>query len=128
MATASVGVGPQGVKLRREMQEVRAPEQFSFNEQHRTLSGILLDIDQVMIKPKDGRGDAKLTMQYILQLENGDRSTFLGTYDLTRKIQPSHIGHFMTITYEGEDPTVQTQGSPLRKFKVQVSREKEPGF
>ena len=67
-------------------------------------------------------------MQYMLQDENGDRFTFLATYDLNRKIQPAHIGHWMTITYEGEDHTIETQGSPLRKFRVQVSREKEPGF
>jgi hypothetical protein len=127
MATAPVGAGPQGVKPRREMIDVKAPEQFSFNDQHRTLSGVLIDIDQVMVKPKDG-SPAKPTMQYILQDEEKQRFTFLGTYDLTRKIQPSHIGHWMTITYEGEDATVQTQGSPLRKFRVQVSKDKEPGF
>jgi hypothetical protein len=109
------------------MQEVKAPEQFQFTESHRTLSGILIDIDQVGVKDKR-TGEAKPTMQYIVQHENGDRSTFLGTYDLTRKIQLAHVGHWMTITYEGEDPSVQTQGSPLRKFKVLVSKEKEPGF
>jgi hypothetical protein len=34
----------------------------------------------------------------------------------------------MTVTYEGEDHAIKTQGSPLRKFRVQVSKEKEPGF
>ena len=116
------------INRKREMVEVKAPAQFQFTDQHRTLSGILIDIDQVMIKPKDGKSEAKPTMQYVMQHEDGDRSQFLGTYDLTRKIQPAHIGYFMTITYEGEDSTVQTQGSPLRKFRVQVSKEKEAGF
>lgn len=125
MATAPAG-RPQEVK-RREMEEVKAPSQFSFSEQNRTLTGVLLDIDQVGVKDRK-TGEAKPTMQYMVQDEGGRRFTFLGTYDLMKKIQPIHVGHWMTITYEGEDSSIQTQGSPLRKFKVQVSKEKEPGF
>jgi hypothetical protein len=120
MATASVG-RPEGVRPRREMHEVSAPEMFQFTDHHRTLSGVFIDIAQVTVKGKD-------TIQYTLQDDEGRRFTFLATYDLQRKIQAVHSGHWMTITYEGEDPTVQTQGSPLRKFTVQVSKEKEPGF
>lgn len=109
------------MKPRREMQEVKAPEQFQFSEKARTLDGVLIDIDQVTVKGKD-------TMQYTLRDERGNRVTFLATYDLQRKIQPLHVGHWLTITYEGEDHSIQTQGSPLRKFKVLVSKEKEPGF
>jgi hypothetical protein len=109
------------MRARREMQEVNAPDQFQFTEMRRTLSGILIDIDQVTVKDKP-------TMQYTFRDEDGKRTTFLATYDLQRKIEPGHIGHWMTITYEGEDHTIKTQGSPLRKFKVQASKEKEPGF
>lgn len=109
------------IKPRREMQEVSAPEQFQFSDKAKFLSGVLIDIDQVTVKGKP-------TMQYTVQEENQRRFTFLATYDLQRKIHPAHIGHWMTITYEGEDHTIETQGSPLRKFKVQVSKEKEPGF
>lgn len=118
MATAVAGQ-PQEVR-RREMQVVSAPEMFQFTEEHRTLSGVFIDIAEVEVKGKQ-------TTQYTLQ-DGTRRFTFLATYDLQRKIQALHAGHWMTITYEGEDPTVQTQGSPLRKFKVQVSKEKEPGF
>jgi hypothetical protein len=103
------------------MQEVKAPEQFSFTETTRILNGVLIDIDQVTVRTKP-------TMQYTVQDEDRRRFTFLATYDLQRKIQPAHIGHWMTITYEGEDHSIETQGSPLRKFRVQVSKEKEPGF
>lgn len=127
MATAPAVRGPQATTPRREMQEVKAPEQFQFSDSQRHLSGVLLDIDQVGVKDKK-TGESKPTMQYIVQDENGQRHSFLGTYDLQRKIMPQHIGHWMTITYEGEDSTVQTQGSPLRKFRVQVAKEKEPGF
>jgi hypothetical protein len=103
------------------MQEVKAPEMFQFSDQHRTLSGVFIAIAEVTVRGKD-------TIQYMLQDESGLRFTFLATYDLQRKIQAAHAGHWMTITYEGEDSTVETQGSPLRKFKVQVSKDKEPGF
>lgn len=109
------------MRPRREMQEVKAPEQFSFTETTRILNGVLIDIDQVTVRTKP-------TMQYTVQDEDRRRFTFLATYDLQRKIQPAHIGHWMTITYEGEDHSIETQGSPLRKFRVQVSKEKEPGF
>jgi hypothetical protein len=117
MATASA----IPMRPRREMQEVKAPEQFSFTETSRTLNGVLIDIDQVTVRTKP-------TMQYTVQDEDRRRFTFLATYDLQRKIQPAHIGHWMTVTYEGEDHLIETQGSPLRKFRVQVSKEKEPGF
>lgn len=121
MATAPSAVGPQGVKPRREMQEVTAPEQFQFTDRDPALSGVLLDISKVTVKGKE-------TTQYMLQDEDKQRYTFLATYDLQRKILPEHIGHFVLITYEGEDMSIETQGSPLRKFRVQVSKEKEPGF
>jgi hypothetical protein len=121
MSTATVGQRQQEVKPRREMEEVQAPAMFQFSDQQRTLSGVFMDIAEVTIKGRP-------TIQYMLQDEEGRRVTFLATYDLQRKIQAIHAGHWMTITYEGEDPSVQTQGSPLRKFKVQVSKDKEPGF
>jgi hypothetical protein len=120
MATSPVGSRPEEVKPRRQMQEVKAPEMFQFSDQHRTLSGVFIGVAEVTVKGRD-------TTQYMLQDDFGLRFTFLATYDLLRKIQPAHAGHWMTITYEGEDHTIETQGSPLRKFKVQVSKDKEPG-
>jgi hypothetical protein len=64
----------------------------------------------------------------MVQSEGGQRFTFLATYDLERKIQEAHIGHYLIVSYEGEDREIKTQGSPLKKFRVQASKEKEPGF
>jgi len=109
------------IKPRREMQEIRGPEQFQFCDRTPQLAGVLIGISIVTVKGKDAT-------QYMLQGDNEKRYTFLGTYDLDRKIQAAHRGHFLVLTYEGEDHSVQTQGSPLRRFRVQVSKEKEPGF
>lgn len=120
MATAAVG--PQGVKPRREMQDRTAPEMFQFNDRDKHMQGVLVNIATVEVKGKE-------TTQYTLENpENGKRVTFLATYDLERKIRPGDMGHFLTVSYEGEDNSIKTQGSPLKKFRVQVAKDKEPGF
>jgi hypothetical protein len=106
---------------RREMQEVRAPEMFQFSKDRSRLEGVFLGISRVTVKGKE-------TMQYMIQDIEGNRLTFLATYDLARKIQPGHVGHWMIVAYEGEDPDIKTQGSPMRRFRVAVSKEKEPEF
>src|ERR1017187_4399946 len=104
----------------RQMQEVNAPEMFQFSDSASYIEGVLLDISPVTVKD-----NVKETSQYLLQSKNGDRFTFLATYDLSRKLLPVHIGHWIQVKYEGEDKTIKTQGSPMKKFKVLVSKEKE---
>ena len=106
---------------RREMQDLKAPEMFQFTKDNPRLEGVFLGISRVTVKGKE-------TTQYMLQDADGNRFTFLATYDLARKIQPVHVGHWLSVTYEGEDPEIKTQGSPMRRFRVQVSKDKEPEF
>jgi len=110
-----------GNSRRREMKEVKGPEMFQFSKERPRLEGVFLGISRVTVRGRE-------TAQYTIQDAEGDRFTFLGTYDLARKIQPSHVGHWMVVAYEGEDPDVKTQGSPMRRFRVAVSKEKEPEF
>src|ERR1017187_2851007 len=104
----------------RQMQEVNAPEMFQFTDASSYIEGVLLDISPVTVKD-----NAKETSQYLVQSKNGDRFTFLATYDLSRKLLPVHIGHWIHVKSAGEDKTIKTQGSPMKKFKVLVSKEKE---
>lgn len=120
MATHMTPIAPANGQ-RREMQEVKAPEMFQFTKDHSRVDGIFLGLSRVTVKGKE-------TTQYMLQDSDGNRFTFLATYDLARKIQPIHVGHWMSVTYEGEDPDIKTQGSPIRRFRVSVSKEKEPDF
>ena len=106
---------------RREMQEVKAPEMFQFTKDNSRIEGVLLGLSSATVKGKE-------TLQYLMQDLDGNRFTFLATYDLARKITPQHVGHWLIVVYEGEDPDVKTQGLPLRRFRVQVSKDKEPGF
>jgi hypothetical protein len=103
------------------MQEVQAPEMFQFSKEKPSLEGVFLGTSRVTVKGKE-------TVQYMLQDLDGRRFTFLATYDLSRKIQLAHVGHWMYVMYEGEDLEIKTQGSPMRKFRVAVDRNKEPGF
>jgi hypothetical protein len=113
---------PISTRPRREMQEVKAPEQFQFTNQGQTVSGVLISIEPVEIKGKSA-------IEYMFVQENGDRLTCLGTNDLNKKLHPGHIGHFVLIRYESDDKSFQKEGqSPMKIFKVSVAKEKEPGF
>lgn len=105
----------------REMQEIREPQMFQFTEKTPKLEGVYLGAQKVSVKNKE-------TMQHTIQDGEGRRFTFLGTYDLQRKISQGHVGHWMIVAFLGEDSTVHTQGSALRRFRVSVSKQKEPGF
>ena len=116
MATAATPIN------RRVMQEVKAPEQFTFTKQGQTASGILLNIEPVQVKGKQA-------MEYLFQADGGGRFTCLGTADLDKKINPQQIGHFMEIRYERDDNSFTKPGqNAMKVFKVQISKEKEPGF
>ncbi len=117
MATA-----PATPITRRAMQEVKAPEQFTFNKQGQLAAGVLISIEPVPVKGKQA-------MEYLFQAEGGGRFTCLGTADLDKKLTPQHIGHYIEIRYERDDNSFTKPGqSAMKVFKVQVSKEKEPGF
>lgn len=120
MATAPAP-RPQEVK-RREMQEVKAPEQFQFNKPGQIIAGTLVSIEPTLVKGKEA-------MEYLFQGANGERFTCLGTADLNKKLHPGQVGHWMDIRYESDDSSFQKPGqSAMKIFKVQVSKDKEPGF
>lgn len=110
------------IRSRREMLEVKAPEQFQFTKQGQVASGVLLSIEPAMVKGKQA-------MEYLFEAEGGGRFTCLGTNDLDKKLHPGHVGHFVEIRYERDDSSFQKPGqNPMKVFKVQVAKEAEPGF
>ena len=107
---------------RREMQEVKAPQQFTFTKQGQTAEGILMQIEPVPVKGKQAN-------EYLFQTDGGGRFTLLGTNDLDKKLHARMIGHFVQIRYETDDDSFTKPGqNAMKVFKVQVSKEKEPGF
>jgi hypothetical protein len=121
MATTAP-VGPQSVGRRREMKEVKAPAQFQFTKEGQVAEGILISIEPATVKGKEA-------MEYLFQVDNGGRFTCLGTNDLNKKLNPNHIGHWVSIKYETDDASFQKPGqNPMKVFSVRVSKDKEPGF
>ena len=119
MATAPSVVN---AKPRREMQEIKAPEMFQFTRPGQIISGVLVSIEPTTVKGKDA-------IEYLLQGENNVRLTFLGTADLNKTLHPGLIGHWLDIRYENDDSSFQKEGqSPMKRFKVSASKDKEPGF
>jgi len=116
------------IRPRREMQEVKAPEQFQFTKQGSMVEGIFLNIEPKDITDKTTK-QTKRVMEYMFQLENRERLTFLGSWDLDRKLNPDLIGHFVSVRYERDDDSFAKTGQNAAKiFKVVASKEKEPGF
>jgi len=110
------------MKPRREMQEVKAPEQFQFTKPGQNVSGVLISIEPALVKGKEA-------LEYLFQTEGGARFTCLGTNDLNKKLHPGQIGHMVDIRYESDDASFQKPGqSAMKVFKVLVAKEKEPGF
>jgi hypothetical protein len=111
MATAPQA-GPQAVR-NRNWKEIKAPEQFKWTRVGESVVGILLSIDPVTVKGKPN-------VEYLLQLENGERITMLETADLKKKIDPSLITCWLNIRYEkdqrfdGQD----VDQSAMKIFKV----------
>ena len=121
MATAPATPISGGLR-RREMVEIKAPELFQFTREGQVLAGVLISIEPVSVKGKEA-------IEYLFQGENGMRCTCLGTADLNKKINPTHIGHWLEIKYETNDSSFQKEGqSAMKVFRVQASKEKEPGF
>jgi|ERR1039458_7907149 hypothetical protein len=105
------------------MREVKAADQFKFVNQGATLKGIL-----VSIEPKKVQG--KNVNEYLFDLQDGGRATCLGLADLEKKIQSTHLGHRMEITFESKLklPNQPAANSDMKIFKVMVDDEITPGY
>lgn len=101
----------------RELEEILAPEMFSFTAPGETIAGTMLSIDTVTVK-------GKRVTQYLLRLDDDRRIQLLATYDLGRKLQIEHIGRFVEIVYIGENKEVRKGENYLREFRVKVEKAK----
>ena len=124
MSTAAL---PMQNRPRREMVEVKAPQQFNFEKAGQTLGGVLIEIEAKEITDKATK-ETKIVPEYLFQ-DGERRYTCLAPADLQKKVQPGHIGHWLDIRYESDDSSFQKPGqSPMKVFKVLASKTKEPGF
>ena len=105
----------------REMQEVREPQEWQFTKETPKLAGVYLGAQKVAVK-------STAITQHMIEDGEGHRFTFLGTYDLERKLSPWLVGHWMIVEFEGEDPNVRSYGFRVHRFRISVSKQKEPEF
>lgn len=105
-----------------EMQERKEPEFIQFAEGE-YVEGVLVRIDKVEVgDPKKPDAPKKPTARFTLKdAETGALQAFLGTYDIVTKLSRADIGYMVRVRYEGPDKSVQRNGNPLKRFKVEVS-------
>lgn len=104
----------------RKMTEVKPPDQLKFERPGDEVRGYLLSFQTIEVHGKPAR-------EFTIQPEGTkDRATFLGTWDLEKRlgVVVRHFGWgiFVSIEYTGEDESIQTgEGrNKLKRFKVQV--------
>lgn len=78
------------------------------------VEGLLLERNRVTI----GGNPA---IQYLVEKANGRLVKFNGTSDIVEKMQPRYVGHFIRVTYVGEDTTVKRGDNYMRVFEIFVS-------
>jgi hypothetical protein len=104
-----------------EMVERKEPEFVKFAAGE-VVAGILLAIDEIAIgDPSRANAPKKAALKFTVEIEDGKRVSFLGSYDIVSKLQMSDIGHYIIVRYEGEDKAVSRNGNALKRFSVSVS-------
>ena len=99
--------------------EVKAPEQFRFENPGDTVEGAL-----VAIVPHSVNG--KQTLQYTVEREGGDRVTFLATWDLAQKITRKMLGYPIFVKFEKYHDSIERAGNRAKVFKVMVDWSGKP--
>jgi hypothetical protein len=92
-----------------------APELWTWDKDHTILTGRLLSIAPINLKDKT-------VVQMLFQIDTTHQVKCLQTYDLMQKVNRSHIGSMMRITYLGEDETVKRGDNAMKVFDVQFKR------
>jgi hypothetical protein len=92
-----------------------APDLWAWDKDHTVLTGVLRSR-----APIDMKG--KRVVQLLFQVDGTHQVKCLETYDLSQKINNSHVGCQMRITYLGEDENVKRGDNAMKVFDVQFKR------
>jgi hypothetical protein len=100
------------LEIEKGWQESKAPELIKWDKPGETVSGVLQRIDLITL-------DGKRVQQFLIAL--GDRQfKFLGTYDISQKLNSSHLGCALRIKYLGTDDNIRggPNGVPMKVFSI----------
>lgn len=90
-----------------------APELIKWEKPGENVAGVLMALTSIVLS-------GKKVPQYLVAL--GEKQfKFLGTYDLTQKLNRSHIGCQIRVKYLGTDENIKggPQNTPMKVFSVQ---------
>ncbi len=99
--------------------EIKAPMQIRFENPGDSVEGILIAITAHNVR-------GKKTVQYMVEQKNGDRVTFLATWDLAQKLTRKMIGYPIFVEYVGLHDSIEKGGNRAKMFKVMVDWEAKP--
>lgn len=99
--------------------EIKAPKQIRFENPGDSVEGVLIAITAHNVR-------GKKTLQYTVEEKNGDRVTFLATWDLAQKLTRKMIGYPIFVEYEGLHDSIEKGGNRAKVFKVMVDWEAKP--
>jgi hypothetical protein len=99
--------------------EVRAPEQFRFDKPGDSVEGVLLATTSHTVK-------GKKTIQYTVVRKEGNKVTFLATWDLLQKIDRKMLGYPISVKFEKHHDSIERNGNRAKVFTVLVDWDAKP--
>jgi hypothetical protein len=99
--------------------EVKAPEQVRFEKPGDCVEGVLLAITPHTVK-------GKKTIQYTVVRKDGNKVTFLVTWDLSQKIDRKMLGYPISVKFEKLHDSIERNGNRAKVFTVLVDWDAKP--
>jgi hypothetical protein len=99
--------------------EIKAPEQFRFDKPGDCVEGTLLAITAHTIK-------GKKTIQYTVGKKDGNKVTFLATWDLLQKIDRKILGYPLVVKFEKLHNSIERNGNRAKVFNIMVDLDARP--
>lgn len=107
----------------RVLVERKSTELFKFEKKNDAVQGVLIAINPVVITDKDTKKPRKVT-QFIIRRDDGSGVKLIGTYDICDKLTLADVGHWVSLTYTGDDPDVKgPNGQPMKRFFIEVDEQ-----
>lgn len=105
------------------MVELKEPVFFQFKKEGDTLEGVLISALKFTYAADPKKPAARyFGIRYILDVGEGERVAFNGTTDISSKLTIAHMGYYIIVRYEGEDPSIRRGENNMRRFKVARSK------
>lgn len=79
-------------------------------------------VEGVLVRIERIRVGGKPVLRYTVKDDDGQLSSFLGTYQINEKLQIGDRGRRIQVECVGDDQTVVRSGRSMRVFRVKVSR------